>query len=94
MVLSNIELQKALNEVKDAKSSLAHYENIIKNSLETIKTDRQKMAVHLHDRFCLSDHNEICSWQYEIKNGRHDWNATTHVRYLDEADTIIASFDK
>lgn len=52
-------------------------------------SENKEMAILLHDCLCNRDHNDQCSWFYEISEAGHDWTRFTHSRYLKMADKIL-----
>ncbi len=50
----------------------------------------QRLAVRLHDETCHHNHTDGCSWYYEISQGRHDWNASEHIKQLSKVARIEA----
>ena len=49
--------------------------------LEALKP-HERIAVGLHDILCRHNHTDGCGWYYEVKDGVHEWNKTTHKDWL------------
>lgn len=52
----------------------------------------EQLAVDLHDTFCDWNHTDGCSWEYEYKNGAHDWSGNAHTYYRLKAARIHSNF--
>jgi hypothetical protein len=74
------DITRLTDELTRAKNAL--------NEFNQLTLDK-KIAILLHDKTCFSNHADMCGWNYEIKNGIHDFNATTHRDYLTRAQLII-----
>lgn len=68
------------------------------NKLETLKlrkarlatqTPEQRVASAFHSLFCHYNHTDGCSWLYEQKNHIDDWNADTHISWLEKAEKFV-----
>lgn len=49
-------------------------------------SDDKKLAKRLHEQFCMHNHIDGCSWEYE------KWDGYTHLKYLDQAHRILGKF--
>lgn len=53
-------------------------------------SENEEMAILLHDSLCNRDHNDQCSWFYEMAGTSHDWTRFAHNRYLKMANKLLA----
>lgn len=65
-------------------------ENLIEIAHESKKqndqiSDTSMLAVVLHEMTCNINHDDGCSWYYEINNGQHDWSGHVHKHYKEKA---------
>ena len=52
----------------------------------------KKLAIHLHNILCKSNHTDQCSWYYEKMEGdplEHDWDRYAHKEYLQKAREVL-----
>lgn len=64
-------------------------EKLRKEYNETLSKE-QRFAIYLHDKFCKSNHTDMCSWYYEFNNQiEHEWNRYAHKKYLEIAIKLI-----
>ena len=52
-------------------------------------TVTQKLAVYMHDKLCIWNHTDGCSWYYAVENGKHNWNDHAHKHYLAKAEKLM-----
>lgn len=95
-MLKETTLEAASRNVTTAREELRKAEQLEKQVKEDYskRSKEQSLAIALHENFCRWDHNDGCSWFYEIKNGVRNWSAFTHERYLEKAVKITENFPK
>lgn len=49
----------------------------------------QRVAIVLHSNLCHADHTEGCGWHYEINNGYHNFDGSSHRHWLTRADSTL-----
>lgn len=79
-----LEVEKKISELKKDISKLERE----KRGIELMNT-YQRIAYELHEKFCKSDHVEQCGWFYEIKDGTHNWDGSTHKDQLEKAKKLL-----
>lgn len=52
-------------------------------------SENEEMAILLHGSLCNRDHNDQCSWFYEMSGTSHDWTRFAHNRYLKMANKLL-----
>lgn len=63
---------------------------------EYVKTlpENKKLAIFLHDTTCNLDHNEVCSWMWELEDGIVDqWDRFSHAEFLEKANVMLSESD-
>ncbi len=90
---------KVANELREVNQQIADAQQQL-NELKARKTELEGMepahylANVLHSRMCHFNHTDQCSWHYEMKNGRHEWDKYAHAEYLKKAQHIISFCDR
>lgn len=79
-------------EITEAEKRLAKL-NAEKAEFEKMPFNQQ-LAVFLHESECISDHTSFCGWEYEMVNGDHNWNQSSHNTWLKKANVIIAKSEE
>lgn len=54
----------------------------------------ERLAVDIHSALCHYNHADGCAWDYEIRNGLHDWSKYAHSLWLRRARLALAVVDK
>jgi hypothetical protein len=54
----------------------------------------ERIAIGLHDLVCTSNHTDACSWYYEVKDGKHDWEKDTHKLWLNKGVLVSKYIDQ
>lgn len=52
-------------------------------------SDVEKLAVELHSLLCTWNHEDGCSWYYEIRHGMHQWDDCSHHSYMKKAQALM-----
>lgn len=53
-------------------------------------TSRAKLlAIYLHDKFCVADHNDKCGWHWEVNGMKHNWSGIEHSHWLRASNQLI-----
>ena len=85
--MSNLTIFGIEEQIKKHKQELADLEkSLVKAKLES--PDHQ-LAKELHSMLCRWNHTDGCSWFYEMKNNKDDWNGSAHGTYLKKAQKLI-----
>lgn len=87
--MSTIEqLSERLKTVTEELERISNAIAIAKNT-PTPSTPIQELAIRIHEKTCYANHIDDCSWGYEVRKGVHDWDASTHKRYLKKANKLL-----
>lgn len=78
------ELRSEIEKKKREMESLIEEERFLERS-----GPEYLLAVHLHGKLCHWNHTDGCGWFYAVKDGKHDWNDSSHKSYLDKARKIL-----
>lgn len=60
--------------------------------IETLP-ENQRLAIFLHRKTCMMDHNAVCSWEYEFKGYIDDWDGPRHAEFLQKANQMLSKSD-
>lgn len=72
------------------KTNVHENESLEKKKQDNQLSENEEMAILLHDSLCNRDHNDQCSWFYEMSGTSHDWTRFAHNRYLKMANKLLA----
>lgn len=55
-------------------------------------SEREQLAIWLHENLCKANHTEQCSFYQEMYHCgiKDDWNGLEHSQYLEKADQLLA----
>lgn len=52
------------------------------------EAEMQELATQLHDSFCRENHDDMCSWKWEL--GRYEpWKGFSHIAYMKKAEEMV-----
>jgi len=78
------ELAEMERQLKQRQKLLA----VAKRELDT-STPTHHLAIAMHERLCRWNHTDGCGWHYEIKNGIHNWDSSSHRFWLQKAHLVM-----
>jgi len=79
-------------EIQEAEKALALLKER-KAQFDELPPEK-RLAIHLHDNLCRTNHTDGCSWHYEIKGGIHIWSGYAHHMYLSDATHLLKISDE
>ena len=83
-----------MKNIDELKTKIKQHEDELKKLKETLDTLTTEdpactLARELHNKFCMWNHTDGCSWHYEIKNGIDQWNELAHEQWIRKANGIL-----
>lgn len=53
----------------------------------------QRLAIFLHSKLCHSNHADMCSFYYGVRDLQDDWNEFAHKEYLKKSNRALEVID-
>lgn len=77
-------------DIEKAEQALLKLKQAYDNEQRTLRDNPEHwVGEQLHSLQCRSSHEDQCGWFYEIRDGVHDWNGSTHGCYLTNAKIFV-----
>ena len=73
----NLEIKAELLELHEQKRQLA------------LQNEDEQLAIVLHGILCHWNHTDGCGFEYEIRDGIHQWDNASHKPYLEKSRKLI-----
>lgn len=91
--MSDETIEKALREEREAADALTKAKERRREAERKAHADRREalkpLVVRAHDALCGWNHTDGCGWNYEVRDGIHAWESTSHTRWLDKYEKLV-----